>query len=64
MEINDGSSLQNIQVIADDNLENYEEIKQLLTGSALAVTGSLVESGGRRQAWCDSHGCQIGRIHR
>ena len=51
MEINDGSSLQNIQVIADDNLENYEEIKQLLTGSALAVTGSLVESGGRRQAW-------------
>ena len=51
LEINDGSCLGNIQVIADDNLDNYEDIKQLLTGSALAVTGALVESGGKGQTY-------------
>ena len=51
LEINDGSSLRNIQVIADENLSNYGEIKQLLTGSALAISGPLVESGGSGQAW-------------
>jgi asparaginyl-tRNA synthetase len=51
LEINDGSCLRNIQVIADDKLDNYEDIKMLLTGSALAVTGSLVESGGSGQTW-------------
>ncbi len=51
LEINDGSCLRNIQVIADGKLDNYEDIKLLLTGSALAVTGSLVESGGSGQAW-------------
>ena len=51
LEINDGSSLRNIQVIADENLSNYGDIKQLLTGSALAISGPLVESGGSGQAW-------------
>ena len=51
LEINDGSCLRNIQVIADDNLGNYDDIKQLLTGSALTVTGALVESGGKGQSY-------------
>lgn len=51
MEINDGSCLQNIQVIADDNLENYADILKLTTGSALAVAGELVASPGKGQAW-------------
>ena len=36
IEINDGSSLKNIQVVADEKLPNYEEVKKLTTGSALA----------------------------
>ena len=51
MEVNDGSCLQNIQVIADNTLENYPEVRKLTTGSAVAVTGALVASPGKGQAW-------------
>jgi len=51
IEVNDGSSLKNIQVIADESLPNYEEIRKLSTGSALAVEGALVPSKGGGQAW-------------
>ena len=51
LEINDGSCLKNIQVIADDALANYEDIRKITTGSALAVTGSLVASKGKGQQW-------------
>jgi asparaginyl-tRNA synthetase len=51
IEVNDGSSLKNIQVIADEALPNYEEIRKLSTGSAVAVRGRLVPSKGGGQAW-------------
>ena len=51
IEINDGSCLKNIQVIADDVLPNYEDIKKLTTGSALAAAGKLVASKGGGQKW-------------
>ncbi len=51
IEINDGSCLKNIQVIADNSLFNYEEIKKLTTGSAVAASGKLVESKGGGQKW-------------
>ncbi len=51
LEINDGSCLKNIQVIADDLLANYEDIKKLTTGSAVTVKGKLVESQGGGQKW-------------
>jgi asparaginyl-tRNA synthetase len=51
LEINDGSCLKNIQVIADDSLPNYEDIKKLTTGSAVSVSGKLVESKGGGQKW-------------
>ena len=51
LEINDGSCLKSIQVIADQSLPNYENIKQLTTGSALSVSGKLVESQGGGQKW-------------
>jgi asparaginyl-tRNA synthetase len=51
IEVNDGSSLKNIQVVADEKLPNYEDIKKLTTGSALAVEGQLVESKGGGQKW-------------
>ncbi len=51
IELNDGSSLKNIQIIANAASENYEEIRKLTTGSAAAVTGKIVESPGKGQRW-------------
>ncbi|MCK5206220.1 MAG: asparagine--tRNA ligase [Desulfobacterales bacterium] len=51
IEVNDGSSLKNIQVVADEKLSNYEDVKKLTTGSALTVNGRLVESQGGGQKW-------------
>jgi len=51
IEINDGSCLKNVQVIADESLPNYEDIKKLTTGAALSVSGKLVNSQGGGQNW-------------
>ena len=45
------SCLKNLQVIADSALENYEDIRKLTTGSAVAVAGKLAESRGGGQKW-------------
>ncbi|WP_442482458.1 asparagine--tRNA ligase [Aeoliella sp. SH292] len=51
LELNDGSSLGNIQVIADGSLANYEnEIKHLSAGSSVTVEGEVKASGGQGQA--------------
>ncbi|QWV92649.1 asparagine--tRNA ligase [Geomonas oryzisoli] len=42
--LNDGSCLSGIQVVAEPDLENYDEVTGIGTGSALAVTGLLQES--------------------
>ena len=51
LEVNDGSCLQNLQVIADSNLSNYQDIKGLTTGSAVSINGNLVPSQGKGQKW-------------
>lgn len=51
LEVNDGSCLANIQVIADADLVNYEsEIKQLSAGCSVTVHGEIKASGGKGQA--------------
>ena len=51
IEINDGSTLGNLQVIADSSIPNYAELlPQLTTGASLSVSGKLVESPGKNQA--------------
>lgn len=50
-EINDGSCLGSIQAIADATIDNYESIKSIGTGAAVAVAGRLVESPGKGQRW-------------
>ena len=51
LEVNDGSSLKGIQVIADQSLRNYDaEIRHLVTGCAVRVEGELRESPGQEQA--------------
>ncbi|NEO72245.1 asparagine--tRNA ligase [Moorena sp. SIO3H5] len=50
MEVNDGSSMANLQVVLNPDLSDYETIvKQLNTGSSVEVTGILVESLGKGQ---------------
>lgn len=51
VEINDGSCLKNLQIIADKNLPNYDDIKKLSSGSAVTVFGDLVASKGGGQNW-------------
>jgi len=51
IEINDGSCLKNAQIIADKNLPDYDDIKKLSTGSAVKVSGDLIESKGGGQKW-------------
>ena len=51
VEVNDGSCLKNMQVIAKNSLNNYEDIKKLSTGSSVAVEGALVESQGGSQKY-------------
>ena len=50
LEVNDGSCLANIQLIADQGLGNYEtEIKRLNTGCSVRVTGLLEKSPAKGQ---------------
>ena len=58
IEVNDGSALKNIQVIADDTLTNYEDIRKLTTGSAISVKGVLAPSKGGGQKW-EIHARQV-----
>ena len=51
IELNDGSSLRNLQVIAQDSLPNYSEVQRLQTGASVRVRGRLVESQGKGQKW-------------
>lgn len=51
LEVNDGSTLANLQVIADANLDNYEsEVKHLTAGCSVTIEGEVKESGGKGQA--------------
>ncbi|MFQ5661019.1 MAG: asparagine--tRNA ligase [Gammaproteobacteria bacterium] len=51
IELNDGSCLANIQIIADSSLNGYDDITRLSTGSAIAVSGDLTASPGKGQRW-------------
>ena len=42
IELNDGSFFNNVQIVFNDNLSNFEEICKLTIGSSIAVTGRLI----------------------
>ena len=51
LELNDGSSLANVQVIADGTLANYEsEVKHLAAGWSITVEGLIKASPAKGQA--------------
>ncbi|CCI21539.1 asparagine--tRNA ligase [Microcystis aeruginosa] len=50
LEVNDGSSLANLQVILEPTLPDYENVlKTISTGTSIAVSGNLVPSPGKGQ---------------
>jgi asparaginyl-tRNA synthetase len=52
IEVNDGSCAQNIQVIADAQLSNYElEVSRIISGYSVWISGKLVESLGQGQKY-------------
>lgn len=51
LEVNDGSCLGSLQVIANVGIEGFEHIREIGTGSSVIVEGTLVESPGKGQKW-------------
>ncbi len=51
IELNDGSSLRNLQIIARNTLPNYADVQRLATGTSISVRGALVPSQGKGQTW-------------
>jgi asparaginyl-tRNA synthetase len=51
LEVNDGSTIKNLQIIADQQLPGYADwIKELSTGSCVGIKGKLVPSQGKGQS--------------
>ena len=49
IDLNDGSFFRGIQIVFENNLENFEEISKTGIGSAISVKGTLVKSEGGGQ---------------
>ena len=49
--LNDGSSLDPLQIVIDSTLENYAAVSRLGTGACIAACGDLVESPAAGQQW-------------
>ena len=47
--LNDGSTIKNLQVVVDGDSKAFEQMDNIHTGTALQVTGSLVQSQGSGQ---------------
>lgn len=48
--LNDGSTIKNVQIVADNEKFDEDLLKDITTGACLSVTGTLVESQGSGQA--------------
>ena len=49
IELNDGSFFNNVQIVFDNNLENFEEIKKLSIISSIEVEGKVVKTENAKQ---------------
>ncbi len=48
--LNDGSTIKNVQIVADNEKFDEDLLKDITTGACISVTGTLVESQGSGQA--------------
>jgi asparaginyl-tRNA synthetase len=51
LEVNDGSCLKNLQVIVDEAVPAFSQLKDVATGAAVDIEGALVDSPGAGQKW-------------
>ena len=49
IQVNDGSTLSDLQVVADESTDGYNLVESLTTGCSVSVEGTLVESLGKGQ---------------
>ncbi len=54
VEINDGSSQRNLQLVIPSQLPNYQQVLRLYPGASILAYGKIVESPGRKQ-WVELH---------
>jgi asparaginyl-tRNA synthetase len=51
LEVNDGSTIKNLQIVIDEHFPDYDAvIKSLTTGTSVTITGNLIESPAKGQA--------------
>jgi asparaginyl-tRNA synthetase len=48
IQLNDGTTLENLQIIANNTLENYADISNLSPGCSIQISGKLVPSKGKQ----------------
>ena len=51
IQLNDGSTIRDIQIVADQSLPNYSQIESVSTGYSVSVRGTLVDSPGQGQQY-------------
>ncbi|MES2660290.1 MAG: asparagine--tRNA ligase [Verrucomicrobiota bacterium] len=51
LELNDGTCLGNLQIVADSGIPGYEAISKMSTGASVEVRGKLIPSPAAGQAW-------------
>ncbi|MEG0771701.1 asparagine--tRNA ligase [Clostridium sp.] len=51
IEVNDGSFFKNVQVVFEDNLENFKEIEKLSISSSITVVGTIVLTPEAKQSF-------------
>jgi asparaginyl-tRNA synthetase len=49
IEVNDGSTLANIQVVLDSDQKDFEKTPQITTGTSVSIQGEIVKSLGKNQ---------------
>ena len=48
IDFSDGTCQEHLQIVYDDKLNNFEEVRKYLVGCAIEVTGKIVESSGNQ----------------
>jgi asparaginyl-tRNA synthetase len=51
LELNDGTCLGNLQIVADAGIPGYENISKMSTGASVEIRGKLIPSPSAGQAW-------------
>ena len=51
IQLNDGSTIRDIQIVADQSLPNYDQVESVTTGYSVSVSGTLVDSPGQGQKY-------------